>query len=104
MPCQMTYMERLTYELEARAAERVERSFETRLRLAKTPADKVAAAEHAEAVYRLERFDRCFYQARKKIKAGKQLAEMHIHERQALQDAADFDGVSVQKIIEARKT
>lgn len=99
MSSQLTYMERLSFELQARAAEYVVRPFEKRLRQAKTPAEKAAATKFAEAVYRMQRFDRCFFEARKALKKGKLFADLHIHEQQALIDAAELSNVAVVEIL-----
>ena len=99
----MTYMERLCFELDARAAEYVVRPFEKRLRQAKTPAEKAAATEFAESVYRMERFNRCFFEARKALKKGKLFADLHIHEQQALLDAAELSNVGVDEIVNGLK-
>lgn len=55
------------------------------------------------AAARLDRFSRCFDQARKKIKAGKSMTDLHIHERLALQDAAEFDDITVEALFLALK-
>lgn len=75
-------MERLSYELEMRG-----------------PPAPALSAESA----RLERFSRCFNQARKKIRAGKTITDLHVHEHEALEDAAEFDNITVQMLFEHLK-
>ena len=80
MSSQWTYMERLIYELEMRG-----------------PPAKPLSPQGA----RMERFDRCFTQARKKIKAAKTYDQLHAHEQEALQDAAQYDNITTEALIAA---
>ena len=81
----MTYQERLSYQLQARAQESL-------LEQTMTPAGQ-----------RMARFGRCFDQARKKIKAGERVNALHIHEVEALEDAASFDNITLRALVAALK-
>ena len=85
MSAQITYQERLSYELQARAQEQL-------IEQAMTPAGQ-----------RMARFERCFDQARKKIKGGKQVDALHMHEVEALEDAASLDNITPQALVAALK-
>jgi hypothetical protein len=44
---------------------------------------------------------RCFKNASRKIRAGKKITDLHAHEMQALEDVADFDGLTVAELLES---
>ena len=85
MSAQMTLQERLSFELMARAE------------------GCAFNVELSAAGLRMARFDRCFLQARKKIRLGTDVDMLHAHELEALQDAASIDNTSTDALIAALK-
>lgn len=79
--------------------EGLERAFEKAARLEKDPVKRKAAFAYCESVYRAERMDARFSSAKKKLKTGKSIWELHRHEIEALQDVAELSDISFDELL-----